>query len=97
MIVDGGSKTFSSDRLPNTSEVIFGYVMEAPAARFVKMNEEHGYVDISKTGQEFSIGDHVRIIPNHVCAAVNLHERVYGIRGEQVEETWLVEGRGKLQ
>jgi hypothetical protein len=29
--------------------------------------------------------------------AVNLHEQVYGIRGEQVEEVWRVEGRGKLQ
>jgi hypothetical protein len=28
---------------------------------------------------------------------VNLHERVCGVRGEEVEETWEVEGRGKLQ
>jgi hypothetical protein len=29
--------------------------------------------------------------------AVNLHETIYGIRGEEVEQTWKVEGRGKLQ
>jgi D-serine deaminase-like pyridoxal phosphate-dependent protein len=97
MIIDGGSKTFSSDRLPNTAEPIFGYLMEAPAARFFKMNEEHGYVDISKAETEFSVGDRVRIVPNHVCAAVNLHDQVYGIRGDRVEEVWQVEGRGKLQ
>jgi D-serine deaminase-like pyridoxal phosphate-dependent protein len=97
MIVDGGSKTFSSDRLPNTSEPISGYVLEAPAARFFKMNEEHGYVDISRAETEFSVGDRVRIVPNHVCAAVNLHDQVYGIRGDRVEEIWKVEGRGKLQ
>jgi D-serine deaminase-like pyridoxal phosphate-dependent protein len=97
MIVDGGSKTFSSDRLPNTSEPIFGYLLEAPGARFHKMNEEHGYVDITKAEREFSIGDRVRIVPNHVCAAVNLHDQVYGIRGDSVEEVWKVEGRGKLQ
>jgi len=28
---------------------------------------------------------------------VNLHEQVYGIRGETVEKVWKVEGRGKLQ
>jgi D-serine deaminase-like pyridoxal phosphate-dependent protein len=39
----------------------------------------------------------VRIIPNHVCPAVNLHERVYGIRNSEVEQVWQVEGRGKLQ
>jgi hypothetical protein len=28
---------------------------------------------------------------------VNLHERIYGIRKGEVEETWEVAGRGKLQ
>lgn len=97
MIVDGGSKTFSSDRLAGTSEVSFGYVTEAPEAVFFKMNEEHGYVDLKRVDKEFSIGDRVRIIPNHICVAMNLHEQVYGIRGEEVVETWRVEGRGKLQ
>lgn len=97
MIVDGGSKTFSSDRLANSSEVTFGHLVEAPGARFHKMNEEHGYVDISRAETEFSIGDRVHFIPNHICVAVNLHEQVYGVRGETVEEIWKVEGRGKLQ
>ena len=97
MIVDGGSKTFSSDRLANSAELTFGHLVEAPAARFHKMNEEHGYIDITRAEREFNIGDRVRIIPNHICVAVNLHEQMYGIRGDQVEEVWKVEGRGKLQ
>ena len=43
------------------------------------------------------MGDKVRVIPNHICVAVNLHEYVYGVRGGQVEEVWNVEARGKLQ
>ncbi len=97
MIVDGGSKTFSSDRLVNSAEVTFGHVVEAPGARFHKMNEEHGFIDITRAEREFSIGDRVHIIPNHICVAVNLHEQMYGIRRETVEETWKVEARGKLQ
>jgi len=97
MIVDGGSKTFSSDRLVNSAELTFGHLVEAPGARFHKMNEEHGYVDITKAEREFSIGDRVHIIPNHICVVVNLHEQMYGLRGETVEEIWKVEGRGKLQ
>jgi D-serine deaminase-like pyridoxal phosphate-dependent protein len=97
MIVDGGSKTFSSDRLANPSEVTYGHLVEAPGARFHKMNEEHGYVDLTHAEREFSIGDRVHIIPNHICVAVNLHEQMYGIRGDTVEEVWRVEGRGKLQ
>jgi D-serine deaminase-like pyridoxal phosphate-dependent protein len=97
MIVDGGSKTFSSDRPANSSEVTFGHVVEAPGARFHKMNEEHGFIDLTGAGREFGVGDRVRVIPNHICVAVNLHERVYGVRAGQVEEIWNVDARGKLQ
>jgi D-serine deaminase-like pyridoxal phosphate-dependent protein len=97
MIVDGGSKTFSSDRPVSGTEPTFGRVAEAPSARFHKMNEEHGFVDVSRAERQFAVGDRVHIIPNHICVAVNLHERVYGLRGDQVEEIWTVEGRGKLQ
>jgi D-serine deaminase-like pyridoxal phosphate-dependent protein len=97
MIVDGGSKTFSSDRPVNIPDVTFGHVVEAPGARFHKMNEEHGFIDISRAERSFAVGDRVHIIPNHICVAVNLHEQVYGVRGDVVEEVWKVEGRGKLQ
>jgi D-serine deaminase-like pyridoxal phosphate-dependent protein len=96
MIVDGGSKTFSSDRLSSGGPG-HGRVMEAPGASFHKMNEEHGFVDIAKAERSFEIGEKVRIIPNHICVAVNLHEYVYGVRDRKVEEVWNVEGRGKLQ
>jgi D-serine deaminase-like pyridoxal phosphate-dependent protein len=64
---------------------------------FHKMNEEHGYVDVKLCDRKFEIGERLRIIPNHICVAVNLHERVYGIRNGEVEEIWEVAGRGKLQ
>jgi D-serine deaminase-like pyridoxal phosphate-dependent protein len=97
IIVDGGSKTFSSDRLAGSADSTFGHVLEAPEAVFHKMNEEHGYIDVRQSGRKFEIGERLRIIPNHICVAVNLHERVYGIRNGEVEEVWEVAGRGKLQ
>lgn len=97
VIVDGGSKTFSSDRLTPSPELSFGYVLEAPGAVFTRMNEEHGYLDVRKAGVELAVGDRLRIVPNHICTAVNLHERVYGVRGDRVEAVWEVAGRGKLQ
>ncbi len=96
MFIDGGSKTFSSDR-STAGEETFGRVIEAPGCRFYRMNEEHGFVDTAQAERAFSVGEKIRVIPNHVCVAVNLHENVYGIRGENVEEVWKVAGRGKLQ
>ncbi len=97
VLVDGGSKTFSSDRSIGTPEASFGYVVEDPAVVFTKMNEEHGYLDVRRAARQFEVGDRLRIIPNHVCTAMNLHEKVYGVRSEQVEVVWEVAGRGKLQ
>jgi D-serine deaminase-like pyridoxal phosphate-dependent protein len=97
MIVDGGSKTFSSDRPPDSGEISFGHLVEAPGARFHKMNEEHGFVDLTNAEKGFQIGGRVHVIPNHVCVAVNLHEKIYGVRGENVEHVWTVDARGKLQ
>ncbi|HYP07664.1 MAG TPA: hypothetical protein VER03_15630, partial [Bryobacteraceae bacterium] len=94
VILDGGSKTFSSDR---AAEPGFGRIVEAPEAFFEKMNEEHGFVSIATSRHKWKVGEKVRVIPNHICVAVNLHERIYGCRGEEVVEIWEVEGRGKLQ
>jgi D-serine deaminase-like pyridoxal phosphate-dependent protein len=96
VIVDGGSKTFSSDR-DSAGEPTFGRLIDAPEAVFPRMNEEHGFIDIRATGRQFEIGEKLRVIPNHICVAVNLHEFVYGTRGDTVEEVWKVEARGKLQ
>lgn len=97
MMIDGGSKSFSSDRPTNTDEVTFGDLLEAPQARFFRMNEEHGYVELPDGSPRFRVGERVRVVPNHICVAMNLHERVYGVRGEQVVEQWTVSARGKLQ
>jgi D-serine deaminase-like pyridoxal phosphate-dependent protein len=97
IIIDGGSKTFSSDRPGTGAEVSFGHIVEAPDAVFTKMNEEHGYVDIRRLQDSFTVGDKLHVIPNHICVAMNLHENVYGIRGDRVEQVWKVAGRGKLQ
>ncbi len=97
IMVDGGSKTFSSDRPSGAADVTFGWVVGEPAVRFFQMNEEHGYLDTSTAGRSFAVGERLRIIPNHVCVAMNLHETVYGVRGNTVERSWQVEARGKLQ
>lgn len=94
VIIDGGSKTFSSDAFWG-EDATYGHVFEVPGARFHKMNEEHGFVDITRAERTFAIGDRVRVIPN-ICPAVNLQDVIYGVRGGTVETTWRVTGRGKL-
>jgi D-serine deaminase-like pyridoxal phosphate-dependent protein len=96
-MLDGGSKTLSSDTVPGEDPPQFGRIVQAPAAHIYKLNEEHAHVDFRDADQRPRIGDRLHVIPNHVCVCVNLHEKMYGIRGSRVEHVWDVRGRGKLQ
>jgi D-serine deaminase-like pyridoxal phosphate-dependent protein len=96
-VVDGGSKTFSYDRFQGGDGRGYGIVKEDPAAEVERFSEEHGHLNIVRSERSYRVGDRISIIPNHVCTTVNMHDEIYGIRGEQVEEIWRVAGRGKLR
>ncbi len=91
-IVDGGSKTFSSDY-----GVPVGHVVDWPGAQVYKMNEEHGYVDVGGCATKPAVGDRMRVVPNHVCSTVNMHDVMFGLRHDRVEVVWTIEARGKLR
>jgi D-serine deaminase-like pyridoxal phosphate-dependent protein len=95
-IIDGGSKTFSSDRSKG-DKAVFGMIREDPDTDFVALSEEHGHFDITRSKHKYRVGERLRILPNHVCATVNLHDRLYGVRNGVVERVWEVAGRGKVQ
>lgn len=96
-VVDGGSKTFSYDRFQWGDGRGFGIVKEDPAAEVERFSEEHGHLNIQQSARRYRVGDRLSIIPNHVCTTVNMHDEIYGVRGERVEEVWRVEGRGKVR
>jgi len=95
-MIDGGSKTFSGDRLISGDKQGFGFVTEHPNTQFTSMSEEHGHLDLGPSDQ-VDVGERLSIIPNHVCACVNMHNQIYYHRKGIVEGSWTVEGRGKIQ
>jgi D-serine deaminase-like pyridoxal phosphate-dependent protein len=93
-ILDGGSKTFSSDRLDLDG---FGLILEYPEARIAGQSEEHGHVDLCASIRRPQIGERVSVIPNHCCVVVNLFNELVGVRNGEVEQIWPVAARGALQ
>lgn len=91
-VVDGGSKTFSSDATVNVGT--FGMFPAHPGWTMHKMNEEHGYVKVDAPPR---IGSKVWAIPSHVCSTVNMHDEVAYGRGGRVEGTWKVAARGRVR
>jgi D-serine deaminase-like pyridoxal phosphate-dependent protein len=96
-IIDGGSKTFSGDRWLSGAKTGFGRMVEHPEVEFTSMSEEHGHLDLGSSGYVPKIGDRLSVIPNHVCACVNMHDSIYFHRNGNVEGQWPVLGRGKIR
>lgn len=91
-ILDSGSKTLSSD----TFEDGYGHILEYPEARIYRLNEEHAYVDLTACTAKPDVGEVVSVIPVHACVVTNLHDVLYGVRGDEVEVSWTVAARGRV-
>jgi D-serine deaminase-like pyridoxal phosphate-dependent protein len=95
-VVDAGSKTLSSDG-PWEPGCGFGYLATDPSTRVMSLWEEHGVLSLGELGKGLRVGDRVSIVPNHVCSAINLHERLVGVRDDRIESEWRVAARGRIE
>ena len=94
-ILDAGSKTLTSD--PALGATGHGLLVEYPEAEIYALNEEHGYVDVSRCDPPPEIGDRVTIVPNHACTAANMHDEIVMHRGGEIVETLPTAARGKVR
>jgi D-serine deaminase-like pyridoxal phosphate-dependent protein len=88
-VLDAGSKALSSDRpswLPG-----HGLILEAPEATVAILSEEHAVARGLST--RLSVGDLVRVVPNHVCTVVNLTSELVVVSDGRVIERWPVGAR----
>lgn len=96
VIVDAGSKVFSSDLLSSGPKRGYGRIMEIDGAGLSKLNEEHGFVEASDYGA-FSVGQVLSVIPNHVCTCINMHDEIYVARRGEIIGAWKIAARGKVR
>lgn len=86
LVLDAGSKVLGADRAPYATG--FGRLLDHPDARVVLLSEHHAVVEVP--GPLPRLGSTVRVVPNHVCAAVNLVD-VLWVDGVP----WPVSARGR--
>jgi D-serine deaminase-like pyridoxal phosphate-dependent protein len=95
-VIDAGSKALGREPLRAAlGEGGFGSLLEHPEVIVKGMSEEHGILDLSNSSWTPTVGERVRVIPNHVCIVVHLNDIVYGVRGARVETSWPVAARGR--
>jgi D-serine deaminase-like pyridoxal phosphate-dependent protein len=94
-VLDAGSKSLAADLAPESPG--HGMLREDNGAVLTRLNEEHGFLDLSQADVNVRVGDKVRVIPNHACVVTNLFDEMVAVRDGEVLETWTIAARGKLQ
>ncbi len=95
IVVDAGSKMLSSDRCSPDPESGWGYVVEMPQAKVVRLSEEHGEIQLPEDVVVPKIGSRITIIPNHVCVCVNLQETAWLYSNGELTQ-FEIDARGML-
>lgn len=98
LVLDAGSKVLGPDRAPWATG--HGRLLDHPDARIVLLSEHHAVVELPGSGPDAlpPLGSVVRVVPNHVCMAVNLvDELVVYDRGDDPVPAarWRVAARGR--
>jgi D-serine deaminase-like pyridoxal phosphate-dependent protein len=91
LIADTGSKALSSDRLTARTHG-FGTVLGHPRLVVRQLYEEHAIIE-STQPCAIPIGSRIRIVPNHACTCLNLHDAFHVLEGDEAADTWRVDAR----
>ena len=87
VVLDAGSKAIGADRAPWATGN--GRLLDHPEARVVQLSEHHAVVAWDGSPPP-EVGSRLRVVPNHVCTAVNLADELVVDDGE----VWPVIARG---
>jgi len=101
-VVDAGTKAVAADRgmvggITPVQQEGYGCVKGQPGWLFARASEEHGVLLRQDPGHadDLRVGDRVELIPNHICPAVNLYDRMIVQQGGVVQGSWAVTARGQ--
>ncbi len=86
-VVDAGSKILGADRAAWATG--FGRLLDDPEARIVLLSEHHAVIESPSPTP--MLGSVVRLVPNHVCNAVNLVDELW----HTPTDFWPVAARGR--
>lgn len=91
-IVDAGSKVLTTDLF---GQVGHGHVLGRDDLAIDQLSEEHGRI-VSEGPINLTVGERLRIVPNHACVVANMLDRVEGVRGPDLTGPMPVAARGQV-
>jgi len=88
-IVDAGLKAFSTDK-PFPPEPV-----ERAGIAYGFAGDEHGRLTVTDPARAPRLGERIEFFPPHCDPTINLYDRIYAVRGDQVEGVWDIAARGR--
>jgi len=85
--VDGGFKSFASDKIPPQFRDVEGVIYHWGG-------DEHGIIQLDNPSREIVLGDRLAMLTPHCDPTVNLHDFYFPYRDGLVHEIWPVSARG---
>jgi D-serine deaminase-like pyridoxal phosphate-dependent protein len=91
LILDSGSKAVAAERLTTLTPGL-GLIEDHPGLRVDRLYEEQAIVR-SDGPCGIATGERLRVVPNHACAAANLHSQMLVVEDGAVVDVWPVATR----
>ncbi len=94
ILIDAGGLALSKDGGSGAAEFGYGTIVDPlyqtplPFCKLVALSQEHGKIRYTSDKPPLSIGEQVRILPNHSCMTAACHPQLYAVRGSEVEASW---------
>jgi D-serine deaminase-like pyridoxal phosphate-dependent protein len=103
VVIDAGWKTFGSESMIERREMPeffwngkpnYGYIQGRSDTRFARIAAETGWIYYMEGAKkDLKIGDRLKIIPNNTSCVINIHNKIYGIRKNDIEVVIPITGR----
>ncbi|MFI7481653.1 alanine racemase [Kocuria sp. M1R5S2] len=93
IVLDAGSKVLGSDRPAWATG--YGRLLDHLDARITALSEHHATVVWPEDQPLPALGERLRVVPNHVCLAMNLVDDVAVVGGGVLVDRWTVAARGR--
>ncbi|MCA9752090.1 MAG: alanine racemase [Gemmatimonadetes bacterium] len=95
VVLDCGAKTLSLDDGRGRPGG-YGCLVGRPDWKIARLSEEHGILPVPADA-DLSVGDRVRVVPNHACVTVDLHDEYWIVEGGRIVGRERVDARGRVR
>ncbi len=88
-VIDAGRNAISYDQGLPVVEGLEG-------VKLVSLYDEHGILEIKNSNVELEVGEKIELAPTHPCTTVALHDKMFCVKDDLLEDVWDIKTRGKF-